>query len=146
MFKLSFRDRVVTKIPYIDGTAKFGWGPEDPVDEGQLELRGVVFTESPGGSLVWDRTPDNPHKCLIPIFPETSHFCPRKIFKIWAFLTEMTPNLPASRPNLTKHGSNLWLITISEFAVVDLYVFEPQTSTFRKKNSALPTDLVHTST
>ena len=26
----------------IDGTAKFGWGPEDPVDEGQLELRGVV--------------------------------------------------------------------------------------------------------
>ena len=35
---------------YIDGTAEFGWGPEDPVDEGQLELRGVVFTESSGGS------------------------------------------------------------------------------------------------
>ena len=42
---------MVTKIvPYIDGTAKFGWGPEDPVDEGQIELRGVVFTESSGGS------------------------------------------------------------------------------------------------
>ena len=42
---------MVTKlVPYIDGTAKFGWGPEDPVDEGQLELRGVVFTESSGGS------------------------------------------------------------------------------------------------
>ena len=42
---------MVTKIvPYIDGTAKFGWGPEDPVDEGQIELWGVVFTESSGGS------------------------------------------------------------------------------------------------
>ena len=34
----------------MGGTAEFGWGPEDPVDEGQLELRGVVFTESSGGS------------------------------------------------------------------------------------------------
>ena len=34
----------------MGGTAEFGWGPEDPVDEGQLELLGVVFTESSGGS------------------------------------------------------------------------------------------------
>ena len=32
---------MVTKIvPNIDGTAEFGWGLEDPVDEGQLELGG----------------------------------------------------------------------------------------------------------
>ena len=50
-----------------------------------------------------DRTRDNPHKCLIPKFPETPHFCPPKILKIWAFLTEMTPDLPAGGPNLTEH-------------------------------------------
>ena len=44
------------------------------------------------------RTPDNPHKCLIPKFPETPHFCPDKIFEIWAFLSEMSPDLPAGRP------------------------------------------------
>ena len=38
------------KLLNMGGTAEFGWGPEDPVDEGQLELRGVVFTESSGGS------------------------------------------------------------------------------------------------
>ena len=53
------------------------------------------------------RTPDNPHKCLIPKFPKTAHFCPDKIFEIWAFLSEMTPDFPAGRPNLSKHGSNL---------------------------------------
>jgi hypothetical protein len=36
----------------IDGTAEFGWGPEDPVEqpEGQLEVLRVVVTESSGGS------------------------------------------------------------------------------------------------
>ena len=34
----------------MGGTAEFGWGPGDPVDEGQVELQGVVFTESSGGS------------------------------------------------------------------------------------------------
>ena len=38
------------KLLNMGGTAEFGWGPEDPVDEGQLELLGVVFTESSGGS------------------------------------------------------------------------------------------------
>ena len=63
------------------------------------------------------RTLDNPHKCLILNFPKTPHFCPRKIFKIWAFLTKMTPDLPAGSPYLTKHGSNLRLITILEFTM-----------------------------
>ena len=60
-----------------------------------------------GSCMSPTRTPDNPHKCLIPNFPETPHFCPRKIFEIWAFLTEMAPDLPAGSPNLTEHGSNL---------------------------------------
>ena len=37
----------------MGGTAEFSWGPEDPVDEGQFELLGVVgvvFTESSGES------------------------------------------------------------------------------------------------
>ena len=44
---LSFRDRVVTSsgrservLNIDDGTAEFGWGPEDPVEEGQLQLLG----------------------------------------------------------------------------------------------------------
>ena len=64
------------------------------------------------------RTLDNPHKCLFLNFPKTPpHFCPRKIFKIWAFLTKMTPDFLAGSPYLTKHGSNLRLITILEFAL-----------------------------
>ena len=45
----------------MGGTAEFGWGPEDPVEEGQLELRGVVFTESSGGSPLGESyvSPDN---------------------------------------------------------------------------------------
>jgi hypothetical protein len=34
----------------MGGTAEFGWGPEDPVDEGQLEVGGRVVTEFSGGS------------------------------------------------------------------------------------------------
>ena len=40
---LSFRDRVVTSERVLnidDGTAEFGWGPEDPVEKGQLQLLG----------------------------------------------------------------------------------------------------------
>ena len=53
------------------------------------------------------RTLDSPHKCLIPKIPETTPFCPDKIFEIWAFLSEMAPDFPAGTPNLSKHGSNL---------------------------------------
>ena len=41
------------------------------------------------------RTRDSPYKCLISKFPKTPHFCPYKISEIWAFLTDMTPDLPA---------------------------------------------------
>ena len=62
-------------------------------------------------SPICRRTWDSPYKCLIPNFPGNPHFCPYKISEIWAYLTEMTPNLLASCPNLSEHGSNLWGIT-----------------------------------
>ena len=63
------------------------------------------------------RTPDkfdNLYKCLNPKFPKTTRFCPDKIFEI---LSEIAPDLPADRFNLSEYGSNpddsmrhFWLI------------------------------------